>query len=139
MPSTVCTGTDDAATAVLDVRIAAGDVRAPSTTRERRRGASTTTTIWSPPTRLLELVGRAAFDDEPVVDDHDVVGEPVGLVEVLGGEQRRRPAATSSSITSHIASRLRGSRPVVGSSRKSTDGRPIRLMAMSSRRRMPPE
>ena len=49
------------------------------------------------------------------------------------------PPGTSSSMRSHTPSRLRGSRPVVGSSRKSTDGRAMRLMAMSSRRRMPPE
>ena len=49
------------------------------------------------------------------------------------------PLCTSSSMRSHIAMRLRGSRPVVGSSRNSTDGRPMRLIAMSSRRRMPPE
>ncbi|GII54483.1 hypothetical protein Pth03_28720 [Planotetraspora thailandica] len=35
--------------------------------------------------------------------------------------------------------RLRGSSPVVGSSRKSTWGRPTRLAARSRRRRMPPE
>ena len=34
--------------------------------------------------------------------------------------------------------RLRGSRPVVGSSRKSTGGAATRLAARSSRRRMPP-
>ena len=40
---------------------------------------------------------------------------------------------------SHRSSRLRGSSPVVGSSRNSTLGRPTRLAARSSRRRMPPE
>ena len=49
------------------------------------------------------------------------------------------PSVPSSSISSHIASRLRGSRPVVGSSKNSTDGRAMRLMAMSMRRRIPPE
>ncbi len=40
---------------------------------------------------------------------------------------------------SHICPRVRGSRPVVGSSRKISGGRVIRLAARSSRRRMPPE
>ena len=35
----------------------------------------------------LELVGRAGGDDPAVVDDHDVAGQLVGLLEVLGGEQ----------------------------------------------------
>ena len=49
------------------------------------------------------------------------------------------PAAASPVTSSHIACRLRGSRPVVGSSRKITSGLPIRLAARSRRRRMPPE
>ena len=49
------------------------------------------------------------------------------------------PRATRSSIVSHSARRLRGSSPVVGSSRKSTGGRATRAAARSSRRRMPPE
>ena len=35
----------------------------------------------------LELVGRALDHDPPVVDDRQPVGEAVGLVEVVGGEQ----------------------------------------------------
>ena len=49
------------------------------------------------------------------------------------------PVAVSLRTTSHISLRLRGSSPVVGSSRYSTRGRPTRLAARSSRRRMPPE
>jgi len=49
------------------------------------------------------------------------------------------PSATSSRITAHSPLRLRGSRPVVGSSRNSTGGWPTRLAARSRRRRMPPE
>ena len=41
---------------------------------------------------LLELARRALGDHAPVVDDDDPVGEPVGLVQVLGGEQDRRPS-----------------------------------------------
>ena len=39
----------------------------------------------------------------------------------------------------HTSLRAWGSSPVVGSSRKMTGGLPIRLIAMSSLRRMPPE
>ncbi len=49
------------------------------------------------------------------------------------------PSATSSSMNRHRSLRVRGSRPVVGSSRKSTAGRAMRLAPMSSRRRIPPE
>ena len=49
------------------------------------------------------------------------------------------PCCTSSRIVVHIWPRVRGSRPVVGSSRKISGGRVIRLAARSSRRRMPPE
>ena len=38
----------------------------------------------------LELGRRALGDDAPVVDHHDVAGQAVGLLEVLGGEQHRR-------------------------------------------------
>ena len=38
----------------------------------------------------LELVGGALGDDLPFVDDHDPVGQRVGLLEVLGREQDRR-------------------------------------------------
>ncbi|WP_449290104.1 hypothetical protein [Nonomuraea zeae] len=39
----------------------------------------------------------------------------------------------------HIVRRLRGSSPVVGSSRKMICGSPTSVMARSSLRRMPPE
>ena len=38
----------------------------------------------------LQLVGRALGDHPPVVDHGDAVGEPVGLVQVLGREQHGR-------------------------------------------------
>ncbi len=40
--------------------------------------------------RRLQVVGGAFSDDPPVIDDRDAVGELVGLVEVLRGEQHRR-------------------------------------------------
>ena len=49
------------------------------------------------------------------------------------------PSRTRSRSWSQRPLRLFGSRPVVGSSRKSTLGRPTRLAARSRRRRMPPE
>ena len=49
------------------------------------------------------------------------------------------PRAAARARLAQISLRLRGSRPVVGSSRNSTCGRVSRLDAMSSRRRMPPE
>ena len=42
-------------------------------------------------------------------------------------------------MSSHIWRRLRGSSPVVGSSRKITRGEPISVIARSRRRRIPPE
>lgn len=42
-------------------------------------------------------------------------------------------------IIDHMARRERGSRPVVGSSKKITGGVAIRLTAKSRRRRIPPE
>jgi hypothetical protein len=39
----------------------------------------------------------------------------------------------------HMVRRLRGSSPVVGSSRKINAGSPTRVIARSSLRRMPPE
>ena len=41
----------------------------------------------------LELVGRAAGDDPAVVDDGDRIGQFVGFLEVLGGEQQGRSLA----------------------------------------------
>ncbi len=49
------------------------------------------------------------------------------------------PARTSARMASHSSMRLRGSSPVVGSSRSSSRGAPTRLAPRSSRRRMPPE
>ncbi|BDZ59185.1 hypothetical protein GCM10025872_28420 [Barrientosiimonas endolithica] len=42
---------------------------------------------------VLELVGRALGDDLALVDHDDVVGQPVGLLEVLRGEQHGGAAA----------------------------------------------
>jgi hypothetical protein len=39
----------------------------------------------------FQLVRRSSRDDLAMVDDHDVVGQLVGLVQVLRGEQDRDP------------------------------------------------
>ena len=49
------------------------------------------------------------------------------------------PSATSSRMIDHIVRRLRGSNPVVGSSRKMIRGLPTSVIARSSFRRIPPE
>ena len=49
------------------------------------------------------------------------------------------PACTSARMASHSSIRLRGSRPVVGSSSNSSCGAPTRLAPRSRRRRIPPE
>ena len=50
---------------------------------------STRATITSAPTDRFRSVGRALGDDLAVVDDADPVGELVGLLEVLRGEEDR--------------------------------------------------
>ena len=49
------------------------------------------------------------------------------------------PCSASSLTACHTSMRAWGSSPAVGSSRKMTGGFPMRLIAMSRRRRMPPE
>ena len=49
------------------------------------------------------------------------------------------PLSTSCRMVGHMSVRLLGSSPVVGSSKKMIGASPTRLMAMSSRRRIPPE
>ena len=116
---------------------AADDVARRAPGRRRRRAAAGASSCR--PTAFSSS-GVPSRDLAAVVDDRDPVGELVGLVEVLrrqqdGAAARRR----GSRIVSHIWPRVRGSRPVVGSSRKISGGRVIRLAARSSRRRMPPE
>ena len=87
----------------------------------------------------LELGRRAVGDDPPVVDHDDLLGQPVGLFEVLRREQDRGAPADQGLDDVPERWRLWGSRPVVGSSRKSTGGRATSAAARSRRRRMPPE
>ena len=71
--------------------------------------ASTVTVTTSPRHLLLELVGRARRDDRAVVDDQDPVAERVGLVEVVRGEEDRRPASSRSAadVLPQVGPRLR--------------------------------
>ena len=70
----------------------------------------------------LQRLRRALDDDLAAADDREPVGELVGLLEVVRRQQDRQPLAAPArrSSSSHIAARASGSRPVVGSSRKST-------------------
>ena len=100
-----------------------------------RRRSSDTCTRRSP-TRALSCAGVPAATVRPPREDDDLVGEIVGLVEVLRGQQRRRrPRPPGLEIACHISRRLAGSRPVVGSSRKITGRGTTRQAARSSRRR----
>ena len=88
--------------------------------------------------RALEL-DRGTFGDRPPVVDHDDIARKlVSLVEVLGREQDRHALVAEVPNDLPDSARLVGSRPVVGSSRKSTGGRVTRLAARSRRRRIPP-
>ena len=88
----------------------------------------------------LQLVGGAAGDDPALIDDGDrrrpARRPPPGTGSSAAPSRPPRPGRR---MTSHMARRLRGSSPVVGSSRKSSRGWPISALARSRRRRMPPE
>ena len=79
--------------------------------RRGRPASAATTWSWSPPIWRLSERGVAAGDDPPVVDDDDLVGEAVGLLEVLRGQQQRGAVATS--VVEHVPQllRARGSSP----------------------------
>ena len=70
----------------------------------------------------LQLVGRAVHDRAAVVEHDDVVGELIGLFEVLRREDEGGAVAHELARTGARESRGPGSRPVVGSSRNSTCG-----------------
>ena len=104
-------GADSAASRSLDRRADPSRRRstsavAPATRARGRRGRGrsaawrTTHSSRSPPMRDLSSSGVPVGDDPPGVDDADPVGELVGLVEVLGGQQHGRA----------VARRARGSR-----------------------------
>jgi hypothetical protein len=77
--------------------------------------------------------------DVALVEHRDPVGELIGFFEILGGEENGHTVTTSSRTMFHIVRRLRGSSPVVGSSRKMICGLVTSVIARSSLRRIPPE
>ena len=111
---------DQRALALGPLGRAAGQDASRPASRARSLGNPTSMTVV--PSSGLERGGRVVGDHVAVVDDRDALGQPVGLLQVLRGEQHRRALATSSRISSHSALRLCGSSPVVGSSRNSTGG-----------------
>ena len=104
--------------------------------RGRPRGPPS---VW-PPVLAFSSAGVPLRHHQAVVDDHDLVGQLVGLVQVLGGQQH------GGAVGHHAAGW--SPRPGCGpagparwSARPGTapPGSPSRLAARSSRRRMPPE
>ena len=87
----------------------------------------------------FELIGGPLGNQLPLIEHCDPVGELVRFLQVLRGEQDRYTAGheVADDLPHRVA--LRGSRPVVGSSRKMMRGLPTRVIARSSRRRIPPE
>ena len=73
------------------------------------------------------------------VDDHDVVGELLGLVHEVRGEHDGDAVGAQLPTRSQVACRACGSRPAVGSSRKTSSGRPTTAMASASRCCWPPD
>ena len=89
---------------------------------------------------VLELVRRALGDQLPVVDHRDVVGEAIGLVQVLGRQQRGRPAGDETldhAPQAEAAARVEAGRGLV----QEQHGRfgDERRAPRSRRRRIPPE
>ncbi len=87
----------------------------------------------------LERAGVAAGDDPAAVDDDDVVGEALGLVEVLRRQQQRGAAVDER--VEHVPQL--GARPRVETGGRLVEeqhlGRATSVAARSRRRRMPPE
>ena len=106
-----------------------------------RSGSATSRSTRSPETCALRLSAGVGGDDLAVVDDDDPVAERVGLVEVVGREEDRGAARARAAPRMWVQrlARACGSRPVVGSSRKTRVGSWISPMTMSRRRRWPPD
>jgi hypothetical protein len=81
----------------------------------------------------FQLVGGALGDDAAVVEDGDPIGELVGLVEVLGGEEDRDAGRGELAMSSHIWRRRAGrarlwarrGRSLVASRSASSQGRGV--------------
>src|SRR5207248_7388630 len=89
--------------------------------------------------RSDQLLWRSERDHLALVDDGDAVAEPLGLVHVMRREQHRPAArAEPEDDVPELPPRL-GSRPVVGSSRKSSSGSLTSAQATARRCFCPPE
>ena len=91
-----------------------------------RSSAATLTSIRSSPMRAFSSSGRAGGDGSAVVEHDDVVGEAVGLFEVLRGEDDRGPVAHE--LAQHVPQ-------VVAAARVEPGGR---LVEEQHRRARPP-
>ncbi len=104
----------------------------------RARSAARTTRVW-PPVLALSSAGVPAATTRPWSITAIWLASSSASSRYCVVSSTVAPAATTPRMVSHIWTRARGSRPVVGSSRNSTSGSPSRLAARSRRRRMPPE
>ena len=118
--------------------VTAAPRRAPRAATSRPPGAPKR--ISSPWPLAISSAGRAVGQQVAVVDDDDPVGQLLGLVEVVGGEQhgdaRRRAGRRT---MRRMSWRPATSMPAVGSSRKATWGRPTRARASDRRCCSPPD
>ena len=106
-------------------RVVAGDAARRAATRARPPASpSTRSSTSSLPRSASSAAGVSSATICAFVHDRDPVAEPLGLVEVVGGEQDRHVAAVAQAGDQRRAARarMRGSRPTVGSSRNSTCG-----------------
>ncbi len=99
----------------------------------------TTTSTRSPPVRALSWSEVPRAMTRPWSTTAMSCARWSRLLQVLRGQQQGRPAGDQLFDDLHSSWRLRGSRPVVGSSMNMTGGETTRAAARSSRRRMPPE
>ena len=119
----------------------AGRLRRPGRPRAAAVGSPSSPTDRSPASSALSRFGRVVGDDLAVVDDDHPLGDGVGLVQVVGGEHDRgavRGTQRSMTCSCRLA-RFCGSSPVDGSSRNSRSGAWTMPIAMSRRRRWPPD
>ena len=92
------------------------------------------------PDRGLEFGRCADRSQRPAIHERHPVAKNVGLLHVVGGQQYGHVELSFIRWTcDHTPSRAIGSKPTVGSSRISSDGRVTSACASSKRRTIPPE
>ena len=82
---------------------------------EPRRSAEADLVGWQRPAQLARVPGR---HEPAVVDDDDGVGQPLGLLELVGGQDDAAPSSPSARIRHRTCWRPLTSTDAVGSSRK---------------------